>query len=1179
MRLKEIKLAGFKSFVDPTTVSFPGNRGAVVGPNGCGKSNIIDAVRWVLGESSARQLRGEALTDVIFNGSNSRQPASLASIELVFDNRDARPTGEFAKSRFASYAELAIRREVNRDSQSTYSLNGTRCRRRDIADVFLGTGFGPRSYAIIEQNMIASLVEAKPEVLRAYLEEAAGISKYRERRRETENKIKQTVDNLERIRDVIDELDKQLAHLKRQARAAERYNSLQGEKRQRTAELHAIRLLALVQELDQHEALTKTLDAEHEAALAARQSIDTALEQDRAAHAELADEQATVQGDYYRAGAEAARVEEAIEFGGRRLDQQKAELEQIAARQRRAGSELESDTAHIAAMQAGIENRGPEIVRAEGDDATAAARLERAEERVQASQKAWEDFAERAARNAGDVQLHQSRIGHGEQVLQRLRARSATLESEPGVVADPGVERLARQLDGLEHRLATVDAEIGTNDEALAGARQAVERCEQALEEARNEAQTARAELAALSAVQESALGKANLQGTLERWLADHGLENAPRLGERLTVEPGWETAVETVLAGGMEAIEVADTAPLAARLGELPGGRLVLFESTQPEPGPTPGGLPLLAEFVRPDLGGLLGGVFAAKSMTEALQHRSHLQRGQSIVTGDGVWLGVDWVRFDRLDGSDGSENDSGESGGIVRRARALEALNMATDQAEANLAGHSTRLVEARRQTAALEDQREGLHEQRVELSAELSRIRTEHDVRQVRVEEAAARARRNASEKDENDVQIETETKELETCRVRLAELESAARSLQAEGESLRTARDADAAERESALSAAREARDALHRLRIERQGLKASLEAAETARRRLEIQRREFDERAKELRGAVAETEAEMPAQREVLEVKLAERLEIEQRLADVRRRMEAVEADIRTRSTKRNEVQQTVDEARSRLENARVQRERLAADRDNLQVQLADTGIDFEQAREGLAADATEEQLLEALERLEKRIGRLGEINLAAIGDYEVESERRNHLDRQRDDLETALATLRDAIRRIDRETRIRFKDTFDRVNGHLEVLFPKFFGGGHAYLTHTGPDWLDTGITLMARPPGKRNANIHSLSGGEKSMTAVALIFSIFQLNPSPVCLLDEVDAALDDVNVDRFADLIREMSDEVQFVVITHNKRTIAMADHLLGVTMQEPGVSRLVSVDMESTAQTAAG
>ena len=1173
MRLKEIKLAGFKSFVDPTTVSFPGNRGAVVGPNGCGKSNIIDAVRWVLGESSARQLRGEALTDVIFNGSNSRPPASLASIELVFDNRDARPTGEFAKSRFASYAELAIRREVNREAQSTYYLNGTRCRRRDIADVFLGTGFGPRSYAIIEQNMVAQLVEAKPDVLRTYLEEAAGISKYRERRRETENRIKHTVENLERLGDVIDELDKQLAHLKRQAKAAERYNSLLEEKRQRTAGWHAIRLLALGSELDGQEARTKALDAEHEAALAARQTIDTGLEQDRAAHAELAEEQATVQGDYYRAGAQAARVEEAIEFGRKRLAQQKVDLEQISARQHRALSELETDTSRIARMKAGIEDRAPAVARAEDADAKATARLERAEERVHASQNAWENFAERGAQNTGDMQLHRSRIEHGEQVLQRLRARSAMLDSEPGHVPDPGVERLARQLDGLEHRLATVDAEIGTNDLRLANAREAVDPCERALEQARTEAQTARAELAALSAVQESAVGKANLEDALERWLAEHGLENAPRLGERLTVAPGWETAVETVLGSGLEAIEVADTDALAERLGELPGGRLVLFESTQPESDPTPLGLPLLAQFVRPDLGALLVGVFAAKSMTEALRHRSRLRRGQSIVTGDGVWLGVDWVRFDRLDkGTD-------ESGGIVQRARELEALNKATDQAEAKLAGHGARLAEARRQTATLEDEREGLHEQRIELTAELSRVRTEHDVRQVRVEEAAARARRNASDKDENDAQIETEARDLETRRARLAELESNAQSLEVEGESLRTSRDADAAERESALTAARETREALHRLRIERQGLEASLEAAETARDRLENELREFEERANALRGAVALTEAEMPAQREVLEAKLAERLELEQRLADVRRRMETVDADIRTRSAKRNEVQQTVDEARSRLEDARVQRERLAADRDNLQAQLAETGIGLEEAREGLAADATEELLLQALERVDKRILRLGEINQAAIGDYEVESERRNHLDRQRDDLETALATLREAIRRIDRETRVRFKDTFDRVNRQLDVLFPKFFGGGHAYLTHTGPDWLDTGVTVMARPPGKRNASIHSLSGGEKAMTAVALIFSIFQLNPSPVCLLDEVDASLDDVNVDRFADLIREMSDDVQFVVITHNKRTIAMADHLLGVTMQEPGVSRLVSVDVESTAQTAAG
>ena len=825
-------------------------------------------------------------------------------------------------------------------------------------------------------------------------------------------------------------------------------------------------------------------------------------------------------------------------------------------------NELEADAAQIERMKAQIANRDPDVARAEEADTEATARLGQAEERVRTSQGAWEDFAERAARNASEIQLHRSRIEHGEQVLHRLQARSAMLDSEPDVTSDPGVERLARQLDGVEHRLAMVDAEIGDNDRALADAREAVVPCERALEQSRTKVHTARAELAALSAVQESALGKSDLADALERWLADQGLEDEPRLGERLTVEPGWEAAVETVLGNALEAIEVARTDTLAEKLGEVPGGRLVLFESKQPQPDAAPLDLPLLSDFVRPDLGSLLDGVFAAKSVTEALLHRAGLQQGQSIVTGDGVWLGVDWVRFDKLDKL---EKGTDESDGIVGRARELESLTTAAEQAEANLAENGARLAETRRRTAALEDQRDTLHEQRVELTAELSRVKTEHDVRQVRVEEAAARARRNA--------------KDLESFRARLDELESDAASLETEGESLRAARDADAVERESALTTARETRDALHRLRIERQGLEASLEAAETARARLETQRRDLDERAGELRTAIADTEAEMPARRELLEARLAERLELEKRLADLRRRMEGVEAEIATRSAARNEVQQTVDEARARLEDARVQRERLAADRDNLQTQLADTGIGFDEAREGLPEDATEEQWLEALERVDKRIHRLGEINQAAIGDYEVESERRNHLDRQRDDLETALATLRDAIRRIDRETRVRFKDTFDRVNEQLDVLFPKFFGGGHAYLTQTGPDWLDTGVTLMARPPGKRNANIHSLSGGEKAMTAVALIFSIFQLNPSPVCLLDEVDASLDDVNVDRFADLIREMADEVQFVVITHNKRTIAMADHLLGVTMQEPGVSRLVSVDVESTVQTAAG
>ena len=887
MRLKEIKLAGFKSFVDPTTVIFPGNRCAVVGPNGCGKSNIIDAVRWVLGESSARHLRGEALTDVIFNGSNTRQPTSLASVELVFDNRDGRVGGEFAKGKFAAYSEIAIRREVNRESQSTYYLNGTRCRRRDVADVFLGSGFGPRSYSIIEQGMVSQLVEAKPEDLRAYLEEAAGISKYRERRRETQNRIKHTLENLERITDVADELDRQLASLKRQARAAERYRDLKQEQRRRSAELQALRLAAIGAELTQKEARIDTLEVEHEKALAERQAIDTALEQNRAAHVALSDELGEVQGRSYAIGGDVVRLEQAIGYNTDRLAQFKRDLRDVEARQRDIKGQLDADTARIEALNAELTAKASRLADAEADDRDAAIRLERIEERVRVGQRAWEDYTQRAGENERETRIQQNRIEDGEQVLRNLRARAGGLEAEPGSVVDRGVERLARQIDESARLVDALVTDIATNGLWLADAREEAELAERARDEARSELQLLGRELSALAAVLEAALGGTNdAAGHAQRWLGEHGLDHAPRLGERLGVASGWELAVEAVLGNVVDAVAVQDTAALASDLAGVEGGRVTLFEAG---PFSTPAhALPPLSDFVDAAVGSLLAGVFAADSMADAIAHRSSLAPGQSIVTRDGVWLGVDWVRVDK-----GVDPDQG----VVQRGREMERLEAACEEAERRFAERTERLVEIRERLATLEQERETLQARHASHAAELSRVTREHDVRQVRMEEADARARRNAAEREEAGAQIEDELKRIQRCRARLAELLEEAERLRAEGAELRATRAFESGELHEVRKLSQEARDAFHVLRVDCQGIKASQGATETARQRLLDQGRDFDKRTGELSAAIAKIEAEIPGQRTALDAKLAERRNLETELADLRRKIESVEAEL------------------------------------------------------------------------------------------------------------------------------------------------------------------------------------------------------------------------------------------------------------------------------------------
>ena len=1171
MRLKEIKLAGFKSFVDPTTVSLPGNRSAVVGPNGCGKSNIVDAVRWVMGESSARQLRGEALTDVIFNGSHSRQPTSLASIELLFDNRDGSAGGELGDGRFAAYSEIAVRREVSRDAKSSYFLNGGRCRRRDVADVFLGTGFGPRSYSIIEQGMISQLVEAKPDELRRYLEEAAGTTKYKERRRETCNRIRHTEENLARLNDIRGELEQRLAHLQRQARTAQRFSALKQEERQRTAELLAIRLASVDAQLLAQDAKTSTLERDYEATRGKRQTLDTALEKSRAEHAEQGDAISAAQGRYHALSAEAGRLEQAIEFHRERLRQLDRDQRALADRRAQNSAQIDEDVVRITHTRETIDARKPLLRKAGEADRDAASRLEELEQRLQLRQRAWEEFGNRGRENDSEIRVLQSRIGQGEQMLDRLRARLKKLAAEPAAVADTGIDALARRIDETDRSACALATEAESAGRELTAQRRELGIRERALAASRDEAQRQRRELDALDAVQQAALGRdPNAADAVADWLAGKGLRFAPRLGEHIAVEAGWERAVETVLGDDVQAIVVDAAAAFAGELEQLASGRATLVET-----GALPvdaGPLPTLASLVRRGegpVGSLLAGVFAAETVDAALQHRCRLAPGQIIVTRGGLCMGVDWVRLDK--GKDAAAS-------VIRRARELERRQTTVAEAEAEFAAQSERVTAIRRRITALEERRESARARHADIAAKLAHLKAEHDVRRVRLDEALARARRSAGEKAEVDAQIEAESGNLQTCRKRLATRNAAATCLRAEGEQLRRDRENDARGVKRAKQLANDARNAHQQLRLECEGLAAKLAASETACDRLRVQQRDLDATAGELRQAVARIEAAAPAQQDALAAKLAERLAYERKLTSLRQRLSVVDADIRTLSARRAQIEQDVDAVRSRLEGARLERERLAAKHDNLQAALAETGIDAATASRGLPDDATEEQWVTTLERLTRRIARLGPINLAAIDEFRTQSERKVYLDRQHDDIQQALATLRGAMERIDSDTKARFKRTFRQVNEQLKTLFPAIFGGGHAYLEMAGDDWLDAGVTLMARPPGKRNSSIQLLSGGEKAMTAVALIFSIFHLNPSPVCLLDEVDAPLDDTNVERFADLIRDMSNDVQFVVITHNKQTIEMADHLLGVTMQEAGVSRLVSVDVEEAARMAA-
>ncbi|MCP5164436.1 MAG: chromosome segregation protein SMC [Pseudomonadales bacterium] len=1164
MRLKSIKLAGFKSFVDPTTVNFPSNMCAVVGPNGCGKSNVIDAVRWVMGESSAKNLRGESMTDVIFNGSVNRQPVGQASIELVFDNSDGGVGGEYA-----SYAEISIKRLVTRDAQSEYFLNGTRCRRRDITDIFLGTGLGPRSYAIIEQGMISRLIESKPEDLRVFIEEAAGISKYKERRKETESRMRRTLENLERLTDLRDELQRQLQHLQRQAQAAEKYTEFKAEERILQAQLQALQWQALDTELKAASQSIGQLEVSLEAVHAEHQQVDTALEQHRVDHAERSDAFNQVQAGYYSLGAEVARLEQTLKHQQERGRQLREDLRQTEASLAESESHLGEDQRKLGGWDSELQGLAPELELLQAVEEESAAALLQAEDAMHDWQQRWDEFNQVAAQPRQQAEVQQSRIRHLEQVLQRVQGRIRQLQEEqqglaPGP-ADEEITLLGEQLAELELVMAGHEEHSESLVEQLSASREHGNRLSGELNQVRSTLQQKRGRQASLEALQQAAMDDGD--ASVGQWLQVQQLADKPRLLEQIQVDEGWQLAVETVLGDYLQAVCVDQIGPLGSSLQQLEQGRIALLEAgAQPQ---APAGY--LGSRVH--CGGrttaLLAGVRAADDLDQALAQRAALAPHESVITRDGVWLGPNWLRVTRL---------AEQRGGVIQRQQELEALAAEIDALQAREQALETELAacqEAQRNQEAqrLERQRElqAATRQHAEHSATLSAHR-------AKVEQLNARRERLESDLTEAREQFRHEQEATAEARQLLAEAIERMEADSQQRESLLSVRDETRGTLDSARQKARHDKDAAHQAAMRHQSLQTQLQAMRAAIERTNSQVAQLRARRENLAAALEETDAPLDELKVELEQQLELRLQSEGELSRARQAVAEVEHLLRDKEQQRVAIEHRAESVRNDLERQRIAAQTLQVQRENIVKQLVANGHDVEQVLGEMPDEAEEAEWQRALERVATRINRLGPINLAAIDEYTLQSERKSYLDLQNEDLETALETLQSAIRKIDKETRNRFRDTFERVNNGLQELFPRVFGGGSAYLEMTGDDLLDTGISIMARPPGKKNSTIHLLSGGEKALTAIALVFSIFQLNPAPFCMLDEVDAPLDDANVGRYARMVKEMSDTVQFIYITHNKISMELADQLMGVTMHEPGVSRLVSVDVEEAAELAA-
>ena len=1167
MRLKCIKLAGFKSFVDPTTVNLPGNLCAVVGPNGCGKSNIIDAVRWVMGEISAKHLRGESMADVIFSGSGTRKPVAQATIELIFDNSAGKLGGEYA-----AYSEISVKRRVSRDGQSAYFLNGSRCRRRDVTDVFLGTGLGPRSYAIIEQGMISGLIEARPEDLRVYIEEAAGISKYKERRKDTETRIRNTRENLERLTDIRDEMGRQLDRLERQAAAAEKYRVLKAEERQLNAQHLALNWRDHDADARRHEAVIAEQATALEALIAERHAAEAAIERLRADHAGASDALNGAQQQFYAIGAEVSAVEQKIQHGREHIRRLRADLEQVERNLAESRQHLENDTLRNTAWTAELAEVTPAREAAQQQSTAATAELQENERLLHDIQQRWEVAQRQSAEAQRRMDQTQARIQHLDSATartsERLRRLRAELAEVNAVLPGTDLEILAKQLAERERANAVQQEELAQISTAIAATRAQQVAIAAALNAERKQLQELQGRRAGLTTLLDAARAKG--EGA-DAWLKARGLEKLPRLADGLDVEPGWELAVETVLGADLQALCAGAIEPLRTELASFARGHLTLLEAGRARAPAAAGSLPRLVDKLRDArqlAEPLLANIYAADDFESGWALRDSLCAGESIILSDGLWFGANWLRLTRGDDL---------AGGVLIRKRELAAVEQQIVAAEARIAAATVQHAEAEAAMRDLEAQRGAAEQQLARAQRDYADVRAKHSAEQARRKQLDERNQRVLREIDEAEALLAQEVAQVGDARRDLQglldQMQAASHAVEALAAERNSRREAVAAAR----GAAQRHRDALHQLDLRERSLTAQLGSVREGLERIRGQVERLTARRDELALELAGSEDPAALLQQQLQDRLAARLAAETALAAARAAVERLDAALRTEEARRVTAERQVQEQRDRLEQLRLAAREVRTRADGIAEQLQSQGFRVEALLADLPDVAAAPNWQEQLDALDRRIQRLGPINLAAVDEFRQQSERKVYLDTQDAELRDALETLESAIRKIDRETRARFRETFDQINSSLQELFPKLFGGGRAGLELTGDDLLDTGVTIMAQPPGKRNATIHLLSGGEKALTAIALVFSIFQLNPAPFCMLDEVDAPLDDINADRYARLVREMSEKVQFIYITHNKISMEIAGQLLGVTMHEPGVSRLVAVDVDEAVRLA--
>ncbi|ATA54830.1 chromosome segregation protein [Variovorax boronicumulans] len=1163
MRLNSIKLSGFKSFAEPTNFLLPGQLVGVVGPNGCGKSNIMDAVRWVLGESRASELRGESMQDVIFNGTTTRKQASRSSVELVFDNADHRAGGQWNQ-----FTEIAVRRVLTRDGTSSYYINNQPVRRRDVQDVFLGTGLGPRAYAIIGQGTISRIIESKPEELRLFLEEAAGVSKYKERRRETENRLGDTRENLTRVEDILRELNANLEKLEKQAEVAARYNALQGDATKKQHQLWFLKR----GESDADQAKIKA-DSEKaindlESRTADLRRIESELETVRQAHYGAGDLVNQAQGKLYEASAEVGRLEGEIRFvveGRQRVEQRLVQLREQMGQWGRRREEAEAEIETLAG--AGVDAEEQAILLAaqlEEHDA----RLPDLEEAVQRAQNEANTQRATVSQVQQQIQVLAADQRNIEDQSRQLTLRSERLRADQNALAAPDEDRLTE----MQEQLAAAQETASESDARLQELQEAVPQLDEdrrAKQQAVNTEGARHAEfsarLEALRALQE----KVKTDGKLAPWLAKHGLDGLQGLWSRIHIEQGWENALESALRERLGALEVSRLDMVRAFGNDAPPAKLAFYSPPAAGVPQGAGALPKLSSLLRLNdagqqalLNDWLHGCFTAETFEEALAQRATLQPGEVIYVRSGHAVSSHSVNFYAPDSEQaGLLARQQEMENLERQLKAQTLINeearTALVRAEAAYGDAAQRLVTARREAAETQSR---AHELQVE-TLRMTQL----------AEQTRARSQQLAADLGEVDAQLEELQEKRIAAEGRFEELDMQLADSQERHAQL----DERVIEAGRALTASREQ----HRS-LERQAQEATFSQRTLEARRGELNRSietasqqtvaltDEDERARAELSRLSDAAAQAG-----LQDALSLKLERETALGAARSQYDDLTLKLRASDERRLQLERELDPLRQRITEFQLKEQAARLGVEQYQQLLDDAGADLEAVAQSIETEKVRLTGLQSeIDRLNREVVALGAVNLAALDELAIASERKIFLDAQSADLNEAIGTLEDAIRKIDAETRDLLGGTFKIVNEHFSRMFPELFGGGNAKLMMTGDEILDSGVQVMAQPPGKKNQTIHLLSGGEKALTAIALVFAIFQLNPAPFCLLDEVDAPLDDANTERYAKLVSAMSRETQFLFISHNKIAMEMAEQLIGVTMQEQGVSRIVAVDMES-------